>query len=304
LNGAVGPKAALSYASGLVHKQLGAEHKRIAREVPERFQVALSFSGAEREFVRAIAAAVERRLGPSSVFFDEWFEFYIAGDDADVKLQRIYGAGCELAVVCVSATYGRKAWTRAEHRAIRSRLMLSHADEDPRQPDRVLPIRVGEGDVNGIPFNTIAPDVRERTPDQIAELIVDRLQFVMGAAGPGTGVITAQGSGASAAPPAPRAPAPGGTAPRPSYLNAEVQALSEQLDRAQQGKHRLRAAGIATDEVDREILELRRKLRDGGQLRAGDSLGDGRYLLVKPIGSGGFAVVWEAFPRTAALAQT
>src|SRR5262249_24477921 len=83
--------------------------RRQPREVPERFQVGLSFSGAEREFVRAIAEAVERRLGSSSVFFDEWYEFYIAGHDADVKLQRIYATGCELAVVCVSKTYGSKA---------------------------------------------------------------------------------------------------------------------------------------------------------------------------------------------------
>jgi formylglycine-generating enzyme required for sulfatase activity len=86
--------------------------------------------------------------------------------------------------------------------------------------------------------------------------------------------------------------------PTPVYLNAEVQALSEQLGRARQRQQNLRNAGIGTDEVDREILELRRKLRDGGQLRAGDALGDGRYLLVKPVGRGGFAVVWQAWDRT------
>src|ERR1041384_2419549 len=118
-----------------------------AREVPERFLVALSFSGAEREFVRTIAEAVERRLGSASVFFEEWFEFYIAGHDADEKLQHIYNAGCELAVVCVSATYGRKAWTRAEHEAIRARLMQAR-EQDPRQRDRIFPIRVGDGKVD------------------------------------------------------------------------------------------------------------------------------------------------------------
>jgi len=36
----------------------------------------------------------------------------------------------------------------------------------------------------------------------------------------------------------------------------------------------------------------------GGQLRAGDALGDGRHLLVKFVGRGGFAVVWDAYDRT------
>lgn len=60
-------------------------------------------------------------------------------------------------------------------------------------------------------------------------------------------------------------------------------------------KQALRDAGIATDEVEREIFQLRRQLREGGQLRAGDALSDGRYLLVWVVGRGGFAVVWEAY---------
>jgi formylglycine-generating enzyme required for sulfatase activity len=46
--------------------------------------------------------------------------------------------------------------------------------------------------------------------------------------------------------------------------------------------------------VDREIQQLRREMREGGQLRAGDSLGDGRYLLLEAIGRGGFSIVWRA----------
>jgi RNA polymerase sigma factor (sigma-70 family) len=85
--------------------------------------------------------------------------------------------------------------------------------------------------------------------------------------------------------------------PPPAYLNAEVQALGE-LARARARKQALRDAGITTEDLDREILQLRRQLREAGQLRAGDALGDGRYLLIKPVGRGGFAVVWEAFDRT------
>ncbi len=51
----------------------------IFRNLPEKFLVAFSFAGEQRELVRAIAEAVEQRLGRGIVFYDEWFEYYIAG---------------------------------------------------------------------------------------------------------------------------------------------------------------------------------------------------------------------------------
>jgi len=63
-----------------------------ARKLPEdeKFLVAFSFSGEQRDLVRSIAEAVEKKLGPSTVFLDEWYEYYIAGNDGDLKLQNIY----------------------------------------------------------------------------------------------------------------------------------------------------------------------------------------------------------------------
>ena len=150
----------------------------MARELPEKFQVALSFAGEHREFVRSVATELENRLGPSSVFFDEWFEHYIAGDGADLRLQDIYSKRCALVVVCVSKHYGDKPWTRAEHVAIRARVMKARCSADKRDELGILPIRVGTGDVAGIEFNVIVPDVRERTPEATARLIIDRLRLI------------------------------------------------------------------------------------------------------------------------------
>ena len=150
----------------------------MARELPEKFQIALSFAGEQREFVRSVATELENRLGSSSVFFDEWFEHYIAGYDADLRLQDIYGKRCALVVVCVSKHYGDKPWTRAEHEAIRARVMKARCSADKRDELGILPIRVGTGDVAGIEFNVIVPDVRERTPEATASLIIDRLRLI------------------------------------------------------------------------------------------------------------------------------
>jgi hypothetical protein len=54
------------------------------RPVPEKFLVAFSFAGEQRDLVRRIAEAVEQRLGRGTVFFDEWYEHYLAGAASDV----------------------------------------------------------------------------------------------------------------------------------------------------------------------------------------------------------------------------
>jgi hypothetical protein len=144
------------------------------RAVPEKFLVAFSFAGEQRDLVRSVAEAVEGELGASNVFFDEWYEYHIAGDDADIKLQKIYGKMCVLAVVGVSGPYGEKPWTKAEHAAIRARKMTSGSS------DSILPLRVGEGDVDGILFNAIVPDIRFK-PDPVAyavRMILDRLRDI------------------------------------------------------------------------------------------------------------------------------
>ncbi len=79
--------------------------------------------------------------------------------------------------------------------------------------------------------------------------------------------------------------------------DANTERLSKQLKHAYQRKSALAQAGMDTEAVQQEILQLKRELREGGQLKAGDQLGHGRYLLLETIGRGGFAVVWKALEQ-------
>lgn len=49
--------------------------------------------------------------------------------------------------------------------------------------------------------------------------------------------------------------------------------------------------------LDARIRDLKRTLREGGQLHSGDSLDVDRYFLLRQLGYGGFATVWEAEDR-------
>jgi hypothetical protein len=150
------------------------------REVPARFAVAFSLAGEQRQVVLPVAQEVEAILGRSTVFYDEWYEHWLAGADADLLLQDLYGEKADLVVVCVSGAYGDKPWTRTEHRAVRVRLMQAVTAEDRHG---ILPVRVGDGEVAGVPFNEIVPDLRGKTAGEAAELIVARLNLVRRYAG-------------------------------------------------------------------------------------------------------------------------
>jgi serine/threonine protein kinase len=77
----------------------------------------------------------------------------------------------------------------------------------------------------------------------------------------------------------------------------ETVRISAEIEAALDRKQALLDANVTTTSVEQEILALKRRLRETGQVRAGDSLSGGRYLLVRTLGSGGFATVWEAEDR-------
>jgi formylglycine-generating enzyme required for sulfatase activity len=149
-----------------------------------RFDVALSFAGdGKRDRVRSVAELLQRELGKGRVFFDEWFEVELAGHDGNNRLQDIYRKKARLVVACICGSYADKPWTQEEWRAIQAfERGLRRGDGGPSDTDRMrfLPLRFGDGEVDGLFETAFVPDVRHRTAEQIAELILDRLQLAKG----------------------------------------------------------------------------------------------------------------------------
>lgn len=122
----------------------------MAPEIPtqrpnrDRFLVAFSNAGEQRELVRQIAEATEQLLGLGAVFYDEWFEGSLAGSAADLNLQKIHSADSEVVVICASAAYAKKPWPLAEWDRIRERHMTLRT-EGGSASDRLLPLRVADG---------------------------------------------------------------------------------------------------------------------------------------------------------------
>lgn len=146
-----------------------------------RFEIALSFAGDnKRDLVRLVAEILRTKLGNETVFFDEWFEAEIAGHDAHVVLQKIYRESSRLVVACVCEHYNSKPWTQDEWRAIQAfERDLRDAGTDNTKRLRLLPLRFGDGKIDGIFHTAMVPDVRERSAKQIADLVLRRHQMIL-----------------------------------------------------------------------------------------------------------------------------
>ena len=83
----------------------------------------------------------------------------------------------------------------------------------------------------------------------------------------------------------------------PNYLDTDTRRVAEALENAYQQRAEIISADGDAEPLQAKILSLRRQLREGGQIKAGDFLLDGRFQLLKRIGHGGFATVWKGYDR-------
>lgn len=127
------------------------------------YDVALSFAGEQRDYVRSVAA----RLRESDVryFFDEDNEVDLWGRNLVDVLDRTYRHSARFVVMFVSAAYAEKVWPNLERQSAQSRAITEM--EDPY----VLPVRFDDTDLPGLPPSVFYKDARESEPDALAELI-------------------------------------------------------------------------------------------------------------------------------------
>jgi WD40 repeat protein len=160
-----------------------------------RWDVALSFAGAQRAYVERVAQALQAQ--GTRCFYDADEQIDLWGKYLAEELPVIYGEQAAAVVVFVSAEYAARDWTRLERRAALNRAVRE-------RQEYVLPARFDDTPLPGLLSDMVAIDLRTRTPQQFAAMIAAKLAAL--------GIVvsmppTVPQATAPAAPPRP-APAP------------------------------------------------------------------------------------------------
>ena len=131
-----------------------------------RWDVALSFAGAQREYVGQVAAALKAR--GVRCFYDEDEQVRLWGAHLAEELPRIYAQESAAVVVFISAEYAGQPWTRLERRAALARAVAEAGVY-------VLPARFDDSDLPGLLPDVVTVDLRRYTPAQFADLVANKL---------------------------------------------------------------------------------------------------------------------------------
>lgn len=150
-------------------KLSAAERASRRRTTHRKFDVALSFAGEERPYVAKVADEL-KRIG-IEVFYDKFEQVDLWGKDLVTHFDEVYGSrGAKFVVIFASRLYVEKAWTNTERRMALGRLIEGN-------PNSILPVRLDDTAVPGIPTTIGYFDGRAVPPEKIAELIRQKLDL-------------------------------------------------------------------------------------------------------------------------------
>ena len=128
--------------------------------------MALSFSGAQREYVGQVAGALKAR--GVRCFYDADEQVELWGRHLAEELPAVYAGQAAVVVMFISAEYAAGDWNRVERRAA-----LSRAVRERRE--YVLPARFDDTVLPGLLDDVVAVDLRRYAPERFADLVAAKL---------------------------------------------------------------------------------------------------------------------------------
>jgi hypothetical protein len=143
-----------------------ADPKRAA--LPEAFEVAISFAGTERAYAKELALAL--RAAGINVFYDDFYPEMLWGKDLVAFFDDIYRKRSRYCVMFISQEYANRMWTNHERRSAQARGLQEKGQE------YILPIKVDETELPGMPPTTGYVSLAQYSIEQIAQILINKLR--------------------------------------------------------------------------------------------------------------------------------
>ena len=134
----------------------------------KRFRIAFSFAGEKREFVSKVVGILATCFSEKEILYDKFHEAEFAVFNLGIKLPKLYGEESELIVPVLCNAYDEKRWTGWEWVHIYG--LLTKAEGH-----RVMPSRFDRANADGLSDAAGFIELDQKTPEQFAQLILERL---------------------------------------------------------------------------------------------------------------------------------
>jgi hypothetical protein len=130
------------------------------------YDIAMSFAGEDRDVAELCAQLLS--TSEYRVFYDRWEQHALLGVDLNAHFDFVYRGAARYCLIFISQHYVKKIWTRYELRMAQARALESHREY-------ILPARLDDTPVPGIPGNIGYFDLRSQSVEELAQLLKKKL---------------------------------------------------------------------------------------------------------------------------------
>ena len=131
------------------------------------FDIAVSFAGEDREVVQQYCDILHS--DKVKVFYDEYERIGLWGANLYDKLDEVYRTKALFCVIFISKHYAAKVWTNHERQSAQARALQENREY-------VLPVRLDDTEIPGIPPTIGYEDLRKISVEKLAEMTVQKVR--------------------------------------------------------------------------------------------------------------------------------
>ena len=132
------------------------------------FEIALSFAGENREYVREVANIL--KAYGVRIFYDEFEEHTLWGKNLIGYLQDIYKEKAKYTVMFISEYYAKKVWTNHERQSMQERAFKE-------SEEYILPARFDDTEIPGL-YSTISYiDLNTKSSYEFVKIILKKINY-------------------------------------------------------------------------------------------------------------------------------